>query len=222
MRRAVAAAAAAVGVYATLIEPRRLVTTRLTLDVPSWPPTRNGYRVGFLSDLHAGAPFAGRKEIARAVERLNEQQPDVALLGGDYIDAHPIWGGRLAPELSAGVQRTSRRSELSLAYARTQSTLIGVVGTADTQSLVASSSFDVGRRVRVNSTSGGTDVVSAFAGGSGVGSGCTYGARFDTPNICAACSGGYARAKIAMSWNALWTRASSRCTSRSLIVSRLS
>ncbi len=101
MKRAVAAAAAAVGIYATLIEPRRLVTTRVTLELPSWPHTRNGYRVGFLSDFHAGAPFAGRKEIARAVERLNEQQPDVALLGGDYIDAHPLWGGRLAPELIA-------------------------------------------------------------------------------------------------------------------------
>jgi uncharacterized protein len=101
VRRVVAAAAAAVGIYATLIEPRRLVTTRVALDLPSWPRTRNGYRVGFLSDFHAGAPFAGRKEIARAVERLNEQQPDVALLGGDYIDAHPIWGGRLAPELIA-------------------------------------------------------------------------------------------------------------------------
>jgi predicted MPP superfamily phosphohydrolase len=101
VRRALAAAAAAVGVYATLIEPRRLVTTHLTLALPNWPPARNGYRVGFLSDFHAGAPFAGQKEIARAVERLNEEQPDVAVLGGDFIDAHVIWGGRLAPELIA-------------------------------------------------------------------------------------------------------------------------
>ncbi len=101
MKRVVAAAAAAIGIYATLIEPRRLVTTRLALDLPSWPHTWNGYRVGFLSDFHAGAPFAGRKAIARAVERLNEAEPDVALLGGDYVDAHPIWGGRLAPELIA-------------------------------------------------------------------------------------------------------------------------
>jgi len=101
VRRVAAAAAAAVGIYATLIEPRRLVTTRLTLDLPSWPRTRDGYRVGFISDFHAGAPFAGRKEIARAVAGLNEHEPDVALLGGDYIDAHPIWGGRLAPELIA-------------------------------------------------------------------------------------------------------------------------
>jgi uncharacterized protein len=101
VKGAVAAAAAAVGVYATLIEPRRLVTTRVALALPSWPPGRDGYRVGFLSDLHAGAPFAGVKQIARAVERLNEAEPDVVLLGGDYIDAHPLWGGRLAPELIA-------------------------------------------------------------------------------------------------------------------------
>ena len=55
-------------------------------------------RLGVLSDIHAGAAHAGPKAIARAVERLNDEAPDVMLLLGDYIDAHPLWGGRVPPE----------------------------------------------------------------------------------------------------------------------------
>jgi predicted MPP superfamily phosphohydrolase len=96
------AAGAAVTAYASLIEPRRLVTVRRRLALPHWPRERNGFRLGFLSDLHAGALYAGREAIARAVARLNAERPDVALLGGDYVDAHPLWGGnRVDPETIA-------------------------------------------------------------------------------------------------------------------------
>jgi predicted MPP superfamily phosphohydrolase len=71
----VAVAAAATAAYAGWVEPRRLVTTRCTLRLPRWPPDLDGLRLGLLSDL-----------------------PDAILLLGDYIDAHPLWGGRLAPE----------------------------------------------------------------------------------------------------------------------------
>jgi predicted MPP superfamily phosphohydrolase len=96
-----AAAAAAAAVYAGWIEPRRLVTVHRTLRLPRWPKALDGLRLGLLSDLHAGAPYAGLKQIARAVERLNEEAPDAILLLGDYVDAHPLWGGRIAPEAVA-------------------------------------------------------------------------------------------------------------------------
>ena len=57
----------------------------------------DGLRVGLLSDLHGGAPHAGPGAIARAVRRLNEEAPDAILLLGDFIDAHPLWGGRIEP-----------------------------------------------------------------------------------------------------------------------------
>jgi predicted MPP superfamily phosphohydrolase len=95
------AAAAAAGIaWAGWIEPRRLVTVRRTLHLPHWP--LEGVRLGVLSDLHAGALYAGPPAIARAVERLNAEQPDVMLLLGDFVDAHPIWGGRISPEVVAG------------------------------------------------------------------------------------------------------------------------
>jgi predicted MPP superfamily phosphohydrolase len=107
MRRAplaVAAAAAAGSVaWAGWIEPRRLVTVRHELALPHWPAELDGTRLGILSDLHAGVPHAGRAPIARAVARLNEERPDVMLLLGDFLDAHPLWGGRLEPELVANL-----------------------------------------------------------------------------------------------------------------------
>jgi predicted MPP superfamily phosphohydrolase len=96
---AIAAGAAAAGaVWAGWIEPRRLVTVRDTLALPRWPAAADGLRVGVLSDPHAGAPHAGPAAIARAVERLNAEHPDAIFLLGDFIDAHPLWGGRIPPE----------------------------------------------------------------------------------------------------------------------------
>jgi predicted MPP superfamily phosphohydrolase len=97
MKAVAALAAAAAIAWAAWIEPRRLVTVRRRLELPRWPAALDGVRVGVLSDLHAGAPHAGPKAIARAVERLNAEAPDAILLLGDYVDAHPLWGGRVAP-----------------------------------------------------------------------------------------------------------------------------
>jgi hypothetical protein len=93
-----AAAAAGVAFYAGWVEPRRLVTVHRTLQLPRWPASLDGLRLGLLSDLHSGALHAGPDAIARAVARLNEEAPDATLLLGDYIDAHPLWGGRVRPE----------------------------------------------------------------------------------------------------------------------------
>jgi predicted MPP superfamily phosphohydrolase len=92
-----AALAGATLAWAALVEPRRLVTVRRTLHLPRWPAAVDGLRVGVLSDLHAGAPHAGPKAIARAVDRLNAEGPDAMLLLGDFTDAHPLWGGSVAP-----------------------------------------------------------------------------------------------------------------------------
>jgi uncharacterized protein len=98
MRAAAALAGAAALAWAGWIEPRRLVTVRRRLELPRWPAALDGVRLGVLSDIHSGAPHAGPRAIARAVERLNAERPDAMMLLGDYIDAHPLWGGRVPPE----------------------------------------------------------------------------------------------------------------------------
>ena len=101
IKPALLGAAAAAALYAGWIEPRRLVTVHQTLALPRWPSALDGMRLGLLSDLHAGALHANLRAFARAVERLNDEAPDAIVLLGDYIDAHPIWGGRIEPDAIA-------------------------------------------------------------------------------------------------------------------------
>ena len=74
------------------------MTVRRTLELPRWPAAVDGVRLGIVSDIHAGAPHVGTKAIARAVERLNAEAPDLMLVLGDCIDSHFLWGGRVSPE----------------------------------------------------------------------------------------------------------------------------
>jgi predicted MPP superfamily phosphohydrolase len=90
--------AGALAVWAGWIEPRRLVVNRMRLALPRWPAALAGLRVGVMTDLHAGVLHAGEDAIARWVDRMNAERPDVVLLAGDFTDAHPLFGRRLAPE----------------------------------------------------------------------------------------------------------------------------
>ena len=100
-RAAALAAGAALAAWAGWFEPRRLVLRRDALALRGWPRGLDGLRVGLIADIHGGVPYMGREAIARAVDRLDAEGVDLILLLGDYLDASPIWGGRLAPELIA-------------------------------------------------------------------------------------------------------------------------
>ena len=90
--------AVAAAVYGGWIEPRRLVVRDWTLALPRWPAALAGLRVGVMTDLHAGVLHAGEGAIARWVARMNAEAPDLVLLAGDFTDAHPLYGRRVAPE----------------------------------------------------------------------------------------------------------------------------
>ncbi len=121
MRRALIAAGAAVAVYAGVVEPRRLAVRRHRLTLRHWPAALDGLRVGVLSDLHAGAPHASANAIAKWVAAMNAERPDLVLLGGDYTDAHPIFGGRLPADRIAAL----------LAGLRAPLGVVGVLGNHD-------------------------------------------------------------------------------------------
>ena len=97
-RGVAALGAAALAAWGGWIEPRRLVVRRQTLALPRWPAALAGLRVGVMTDLHAGVLHAGEEAVARWVERMNAEVPDLVLLGGDFTDAHWLFGRRLAPE----------------------------------------------------------------------------------------------------------------------------
>jgi predicted MPP superfamily phosphohydrolase len=95
------AGAAGVAAWAGWVEPRRLVVRRDTLALSPWPRALDGFRLGVISDLHSGVPHMGYTAIARAVDRLSAEEPDLVVLLGDYLDGSPIFGGRIAPEVVA-------------------------------------------------------------------------------------------------------------------------
>jgi predicted MPP superfamily phosphohydrolase len=67
---------------AFLIEPRLLVTERVTVSVPSLPENLEGFTIGVLSDLHLG--LTPTEHVRRAAESLAELQPDVICIVGDF------------------------------------------------------------------------------------------------------------------------------------------
>lgn len=51
------------------------------MDVPS---AFHGTRVVFVSDIHHG-PYFSRDRVKNLVEKINALNPDIILLGGDYV-----------------------------------------------------------------------------------------------------------------------------------------
>lgn len=96
-RRAVLQALVATGVGATtggtaygfLYERHAVQRTDVVVPVTRLPPALNGLKIGLLTDLHRSGWVSG-DDIAAAVTVLMSAQPDLIVLGGDYV----TWGDR--------------------------------------------------------------------------------------------------------------------------------
>jgi predicted MPP superfamily phosphohydrolase len=49
------------------------------------PPELDGLRIAHLSDFHLGSPSRGTRAVERAVEWVEERQPDLTLISGDLV-----------------------------------------------------------------------------------------------------------------------------------------
>jgi len=67
-----------------LYERHRLGVTRATLPVSGLPGALDGLRVVMLTDLHL-SPIVPREDLDAAVQLAMTEQPDLIVLGGDYI-----------------------------------------------------------------------------------------------------------------------------------------
>jgi predicted MPP superfamily phosphohydrolase len=74
------------------------VLRRDTLTLPHWPRALGALTVGVLADLHTGAPHVDLDRVARVVERMNREHPDLVVLLGDYADPSVALGERVEPE----------------------------------------------------------------------------------------------------------------------------
>ncbi|HEY5997782.1 MAG TPA: metallophosphoesterase [bacterium] len=88
MKWAAGVGAASILLYATAIEPTQISVTNIVFNEGDLSKALDGCRVAFLSDLHfrdAGGPAPNL-----VLRQLDEIQPDLILLGGDFVE----WGAR--------------------------------------------------------------------------------------------------------------------------------
>lgn len=64
------------------LEARNIKLKELTFRSKDIPNAFVGKRIIFVSDIHSGKYFTG-KDVARLVERINERNPDIVVIGGD-------------------------------------------------------------------------------------------------------------------------------------------
>jgi hypothetical protein len=98
MLRALTAAAGALAAWALVVEPRRLVVRRRTLEIEGWP---RPLTIALVSDLHAGAPQVQDRRVKRVVARATGLRPDLFALLGDYVDPEHHLATRVPPHVVA-------------------------------------------------------------------------------------------------------------------------
>lgn len=69
-------------------ESRWVRIKRITISSPDIPDSFNGKKIAFITDIHHG-PFLSIKRVAELVKRVNKLQPDIVLMGGDYVHRDP-------------------------------------------------------------------------------------------------------------------------------------
>ncbi|HEV7858670.1 MAG TPA: metallophosphoesterase, partial [Pyrinomonadaceae bacterium] len=80
----------------------RLIVKEETLRLPAWPNELGNMRVAVISDVHAGSPFIGAEKLREVVERVNQTNPDLILIAGDFVIQDVLGGHFIEPEIIAG------------------------------------------------------------------------------------------------------------------------
>ena len=75
---------AGTGAYGFLYERRQIEVTYADLPVSGLPEALSGLRIGLMTDLHRSL-MVPREDIDRAVRLMHREQPDLIVLGGDYV-----------------------------------------------------------------------------------------------------------------------------------------
>ncbi len=66
--------------YGSFIEPHILITREFAVRLP----VSQSLKIAVISDLHVG-PYKGRSWVARVVQQVNAQLPDIVLIPGDFL-----------------------------------------------------------------------------------------------------------------------------------------
>jgi uncharacterized protein len=69
----------------TYLEPYRLVIKEVSLNVPNWSNSLNGFKIVAVSDIHGGSHTITEERIRSIVEQINQQNPDIVVILGDFV-----------------------------------------------------------------------------------------------------------------------------------------
>ena len=72
------------GAYGVAYERHQIGITRAALAVSGLPAALDGFRIGLLTDIHHSHTVPAA-DVARAVELVTSERPDLIVLGGDYV-----------------------------------------------------------------------------------------------------------------------------------------
>ena len=78
-------AAAAAGLAWGHFEAGWVKLETLPCPLAGLPPELDGLRIAHLSDFHLGVPSRGETAVERAVEWVEQRQPDLTLISGDLL-----------------------------------------------------------------------------------------------------------------------------------------
>lgn len=65
---------------------------KYTLNSPKWPQEFGTLKIALVTDLHVGCPSVGLEETAAIVKITNDLNPDIILLGGDFLISGVLLG----------------------------------------------------------------------------------------------------------------------------------
>ena len=71
--------------YIYFIEPNRLIIKTIRLTVPHWSKELDNLKIVAVSDIHGGGHFITAEKIQTIAQTINEQEPDVVFLLGDFV-----------------------------------------------------------------------------------------------------------------------------------------
>lgn len=84
-------------IWSFYIEPRNITINHIQVTPSGWPQHIGPVKVAFIADLHAGSTVVGLDEVSEVVQLVNQHQPDLVLLGGDYVATASLGGEDIPP-----------------------------------------------------------------------------------------------------------------------------
>lgn len=95
-------------VWSFVIEPDRIVVNQAELSLRGWPLQFDKMKIVAIGDLHVGSPHIDLGKLREIVSSVNERNPDLILIPGDFVIQEVRGGSFVEPEAMAEILKDLR------------------------------------------------------------------------------------------------------------------